>query len=226
MASLCAGQSVPGRARKLLAALSAATMLVASCTAGPRSATVSNTRSSSAGGSTSAATSASTASAAADFPLREIDAATLRLLVPFPPDGELSEVLEGSVGECETRLTSITRPDQPPLRFVQVAADCDPPPARPLNGDYGQFQNVADIPDADIGETFATAIGDATLATYDYTECTNSCTTGRIEVALIELTSPPVENFPVLQVYQPTLRDPNEFFGTLADYVARLEPAG
>ena len=107
-----------------------------------------------------------------------------------------------------------------------MPADCEVLREAPGNGYYGYFRTVADIPDAVVLTTVSTGVGTATIASYPYYECTNSCTHGSIQVAVIKLDSPVDPNYPTVQIFQPLLISNYDSADIdLVEFVAEIRPA-
>ena len=54
-----------------------------------------------------------------------------------------------------------------------------------LNGTYGWFTDVSEVPDATNIQQLAPAAGPATYFEHDYTECTNECSTWLLQYVLV-----------------------------------------
>ncbi|WP_345678304.1 hypothetical protein [Yinghuangia aomiensis] len=70
------------------------------------------------------------------------------------------------------------------------------------NGRYGVYRTTADIPADELASaTHAqTALGDATVFTHPYDECTNSCKHWTVPVAVITVAHPKDPGFPTLVI--------------------------
>jgi hypothetical protein len=160
------------------------------------------------------------------FKQRVIAVGELRLEIPYPVNAAEPVSADAEVDGCTVPATDVDLFDGPGLRFLQVPADCAVESRAPGNGYYGYFRTVADIPDVGDPQTVSTPIGTATIASYPYYECTNSCTNGNITVAIIELDSPADQRLPTLQIFQPVLISNGDVAGIdLAGYVAGIRPA-
>jgi hypothetical protein len=90
------------------------------------------------------------------------------------------------------------------VRFAAYASTCETRDnGRPGNGSHGVYRMIADIPDERRGgaTTVHTALGDATLFTQPYYECTNSCRNYTEAVAVIALDRPADPAFRTLTAY-------------------------
>jgi hypothetical protein len=103
-----------------------------------------------------------------------------------------------------------------PLRLIltrngdQVVAVTAYPADMPLgyantglgNGRYGVYRTTADIPADELASAthVQTALGDATVFTHPYYECTNSCKHYTVPVAVITVAHPKDPGFPTLVI--------------------------
>ena len=159
------------------------------------------------------------------FNQRDIAVGALKLEIPYPSIGAEPVSTTADVAGCSVPETDITLFRGPGLRFVQVPADCAIESRAPGNGFYGYFRTVADIPDPAAPHTVETPVGTATITSYGYFECTNSCTNGKVTVAIIALDSPADPGLPTLQIFQPALIGSGELAGIdLNSYVTGIYP--
>lgn len=135
-------------------------------------------------------------------------------------DDRMSFSLRLGPGEkVDTRPAAATSgsPSQDaPLRLVlekddEIVADITAHPAdAPLpyrntglgNGRPGVYRTTADIPaeEAAAATQVRTALGDATVFTHPYYECTNSCKHWTVPVAVVTLSAPTDPRFPTLVI--------------------------
>jgi hypothetical protein len=159
------------------------------------------------------------------FVPRAITVGDLHLEVPYPLDGAEPVYTTAELDGCSVPEVDVDIFDGPGLRFVQVPSGCAIESRAPGNGFYGYFRTVADIPDAGKAQSVDTPVGDATIVSYPYYECTNSCTNGSITVAIITLDSPTDPDLPTLQIYQPLLiSNGDQAQIDLPGYVADIKP--
>ncbi|MGI5240731.1 hypothetical protein [Dactylosporangium sp. CA-139066] len=88
------------------------------------------------------------------------------------------------------------------VRLAAYASTCSPGDnAQPGNGRHGVYRTKADIPAQRSTTEVRTALGEATVFSQPYYECTNSCHNYTEAVAVIALDKPADPAYPTLVLY-------------------------
>lgn len=130
----------------------------------------------------------------AAFSLRLGPGETVGPLSTTTPTGTAGEPLRLVLERQADVVATITAdPADVPLRYPNTGLG---------NGRTGVYRTTADIPadEAAVADHVRTVLGEATLFTHPYDECTNSCKHWTVPVAVITLTHPKDPRFPTLVI--------------------------
>ena len=86
------------------------------------------------------------------------------------------------------------------LQVEAVPSDCDVSESSSSigNGTHGTYRTIDDVPEPEDVASVDTALGEATVFTQEYFECTNSCDRWQEPVAIVTLDAPVDPGYPTL----------------------------
>lgn len=133
-----------------------------------------------------------------------IDDHRLGIEIELPEGFAITDIRPGGEVEgCPTALYRLAAVDdhRAALTVTLIPADCRlPEEQRVLNGRHGVYTSIEDVPEPIDVRTVRTEIGQATVFSQEYVECTNSCTTTVEPVAIIAVRDPVDPDYPVLML--------------------------
>ncbi|NUU21767.1 MAG: hypothetical protein HOV68_09670 [Streptomycetaceae bacterium] len=117
---------------------------------------------------------------------------------------ESSRSVDASLSATAPLQLILERDGDPVAAITAYRADA-PLPYRNTglgNGRHGVYRTTADIPAEELASAthVVTPLGDATVFTHPYYECTNSCKNWTVPVAVITLTRPKTPDYPTLVI--------------------------